>query len=154
MNEELQSTNEELQTINEELRNRSDELNQVNAFMQSILASLPGAVLVVDRELHVLVWNSKAENLWGVRSEEAEGRSLLTLDFGLQMEQLKRPMHACLAGETTDEIDLVLPATNRRGKAIECRVRCMPLLGSEEAHGVIVFMEQLPSGDRDVSASK
>ena len=40
MNEELQSTNEELQTVNEELRKRSDELNHLNAFFESVLASL------------------------------------------------------------------------------------------------------------------
>jgi two-component system, chemotaxis family, CheB/CheR fusion protein len=149
MNEELQSTNEELQTINEELRNRSDELNQVNAFMESILASLPGAVVVVDREFRILVWNSKAEELWGVRSEEAAGKNFLSLDIGLNVEPLKRPMRECLMG-AAENVQLVLPATNRRGKTIDCRVTCMPLLGSTAIHGVIVMMEQLQSGGREV----
>ena len=40
MNEELQSTNEELETMNDELRQRTVELNDVNAFLETILASL------------------------------------------------------------------------------------------------------------------
>ena len=90
MNEELQSTNEELssinmelQAINDELRLRTEELNEVNAFMESILASMRGGVVVVDRELKVQVWNARAEDLWGLRPDEAEHRHLLSLDIGL-----------------------------------------------------------------------
>jgi len=62
-------------------------------------------------------------------------------------------MRACLAGES-DEVELILPATNRLGKAIDCRVMCMPLLGSREVNGVIVVMEQLASGDHGLRMSK
>ena len=65
MNEELQSTNEELQTINEEARDRGDELGDLNAFLESILTWLRGAVVVVDRDLHVRKWNRRAEDSVG-----------------------------------------------------------------------------------------
>jgi two-component system, chemotaxis family, CheB/CheR fusion protein len=142
MNEELQSTNEELQTINEELRTRSDELNDVNAFMESILASLRGAVVVVDQEYKILIWNNKAEDLWGMRRDEVEGKNFLSLDIGLPVHQLKRPMRLCLSGESDSE-QLVVDATNRRGKAIRCLVSCMALVGPEGRQGVIVTMEQV-----------
>src|SRR5262249_12320252 len=83
MKEELQSANEELQTMNEELRQRSDELNQVNNFLESILASSGGGVVVLDRDMMVLVWNHKAEDLWGLRAEEVKNRHFLNLDIGL-----------------------------------------------------------------------
>src|SRR5437667_180926 len=83
MNEELQSTNEELNTINEELRERTDELNRSNAFLNSILSSLRGGVVVVDRNNNVLIWNYMAEDLWGLRAEEIKGQSLMDLDIGL-----------------------------------------------------------------------
>src|SRR5262249_13268554 len=83
MNEELQSTNEELQTMNDELRQRSDELNQVNAFLESILTSMRGAVIVVDSELKVLVWNQCAEELLGLREDEVLAKHILGLDIGL-----------------------------------------------------------------------
>ena len=143
MNEELQSTNEELQTINEELRQRSDELNTVNAFLESILTSLRGGVAVVDAERKVLVWNDKADELWGLRADEAIGRNLLGLDIGLPVERLKQPMRECLNG-TLQFIELQVDATNRRGRTIRCRVTCSPLLGPHrDIRGVIVMMEDL-----------
>ena len=43
---------------------------------------------------------------------------------------------------------LVLPATNRRGRRIECRVACSPLRGSaKENRGVILLMESRDGKD-------
>ena len=143
MNEELQSTNEELQTINEELRQRSEELNSVNAFLESILTSLRGGVVVVDAELKVLVWNDNADDLWGLRADEAVGRNLLGLDIGLPVERLKQPMRDCLNGNR-QFIELQVDASNRKGRSINCRVTCSPLLGAQhDMRGVIVMMEDL-----------
>jgi two-component system CheB/CheR fusion protein len=142
MNEELQSANEELQTMNEELRQRSDELNQVNTFLESILASFRGAVVVVDRNLMVLVWNHRAEDLWGMRTEEVRNRHFLNLDIGLPVEQLSKPIRACLAGEGSAEA--TVDAVNRRGKPIRCQVTCTPLDGTgKEPRGVILLMEEV-----------
>src|SRR5215468_3496446 len=76
-NEELQSTNEELETTNTELRMRSDELNTANAFLGSILSGLEVAVIVVDPKIQVLAWNHRAEDLWGLRASEVQGRHLM-----------------------------------------------------------------------------
>lgn len=100
MSEELQSTNEELQTINEELRQRTNDLNQTNAFLQSILTSLRAAVVVLDLNFTALIWNHRAEDLWGLRSDEVQGQSFFNLDIGLPVKSLRRPIRACLAGET------------------------------------------------------
>jgi len=142
MNEEMHSANEELQTINEELRQRSDDLNQVNTFLESILASFRGGVAVVDRDLLVLVWNHRAEDLWGLRAEEAEGKNFLNLDIGLPVEQLRQVIRTSLTGEGTPA-DLMLEAVNRRGKPIRCRVNSAPLFGpGGETRGVILLMEE------------
>lgn len=142
MNEELQSTNEELQTINGELRSRSSELNDANAFLGSILSSLQIAVIVTDRDLTVRIWSPKSEDLWGLRPEEARGRHLLNLDIGLPVDQLRQPIRVCLAGEK-ERHDTILNAINRRGKAIECRVVCNPLLGpAHDIQGVILLIEE------------
>jgi two-component system CheB/CheR fusion protein len=147
MNEELQSTNEELQTINDELRMRSDELNQVNGFLESILTSLRAGVAVLDRDLRVMVWNSRAEDLWGVRREEAESAPFLNLDIGLPVRDLMQPIRACLSGERS-AYEAVLPATNRRGRAMLCQTRVFPLLSraSDEPRGVLVLMEESTDG--------
>jgi two-component system CheB/CheR fusion protein len=76
LNEEMQSTNEELQTINDQLGLRTAELHQLNAFLESIWAGLGGAVVVLDPDLRVLVWNHGSEDLWGsARTRSRAGTS-------------------------------------------------------------------------------
>jgi two-component system CheB/CheR fusion protein len=142
MNEELQSGNEELQTINDELRERTDEVHRSKAFLESIVASLHAAAVVVDPNFHILMWNAEANELWGLREDEVQGQSLLSLDIGLPVEQLRQPVRAVLNGRSAFQ-EVVLEATTRRGKAIQCRVTCTPLAGAEQdTQGVILLMEE------------
>jgi two-component system CheB/CheR fusion protein len=151
MNEELQFTNKELTTMNEELRTRSDELADVNAFLQSVLTSMRGGVVVVNPELLILVWNHRAEDLWGLREEDVAGKHLLGLDIGLPIEQLRQPVRACLSG-VSEFVELELDAINRRGKPIRCRVTCTRLQAPGGAlRGAILVMEDLTAnGDGSV----
>jgi two-component system, chemotaxis family, CheB/CheR fusion protein len=142
MNEELQSTNEELQTVNEQLRTQSEELNHLNAFLESVLASLRAGAVVVDRNLNVLMWNQRAEDLWGLRADEVRGKGVLNLDIGLPVGELRNLIRPCLSGES-DSHEVVLDAVNRRGKKIKCRVTCTPLVASnKKREGVILLMEE------------
>lgn len=142
MNEELQSSNEELQTINEELRLRSDELDSVNTFLSSIFTSLRGGVVVVERDLQIQIWNSKAEDQWGLRNEEVVGQNFLNLDIGLPVEQLLQPIRTCLLKQS-EYVQLTVAATNRRGKAIQCEILITPLVSTaKEIRGAIIWMEE------------
>jgi two-component system CheB/CheR fusion protein len=144
MNEELQSTNEELRATNDEMRLRTDDLNLANAFLESVLGSLRSGVVVVDRQLQVTAWNKQAQELWGLRAEEVYGKPLLELDFGLPVEQV--PLTAILAGKK-QRVELTLPATNRRGRAIQVHVTCTPFLGPQgERQGVVLLMEEEAPG--------
>jgi two-component system CheB/CheR fusion protein len=141
-NEELQATNEELQAINERFRESGIELNRLNAFLTSILGSVRVGIVVVDHDLKVLLWNSWAENLWGLRAREAQGQSLLELDIGLPIEQLRAPAQASLAGET-DHREILVDAANRRGKAIRCHITFTPCLDAGGGpHGLVLLMEE------------
>ena len=143
MNEELQSTNEELQTVNEELRTRTEEMNQLNAFLESVLTGMRSAAVVVNQNLNVLVWNRRAEDLWGLRADEVQGRALLNLDIGLPVVQLRDVVRPCLSGEV-DHQEIVFDAVNRRGKKIKCRVTCSPLVSpAKKREGAILLMEEL-----------
>src|SRR5580765_491838 len=141
MNEELQSTNEELQAINRELRDRSEALNDVNQFLESIMRGLRGAVIVVDHELHVIAWNNRSEEMWGLRADEVRNKNVFGLDIGLPVEQFRREIRACLAGETELET-LTVNAVNRRGKPVLCTVTCTPLGGKSQIQGVIVMVDE------------
>lgn len=143
MNEELQSTNEELQTINEELRQRTDELNESNSFLSSILSSLRGGVAVVDKNLNILVWNYLAEDLWGLRSDEVKGQSLLSLDIGLPMSQLRNPIRSSI-NDGGEMQELIWDAVNRRGRSIKCRVTINPFKASGgDRQGAVIMMEEM-----------
>jgi two-component system CheB/CheR fusion protein len=143
MNEELQSTNEELETLNEEQRQLVVKLNNANAFLESVLASMRTAVVVVDQDLCILSWNRKAEDLWGMRVDEVVGQPLMGLDIGLAVDQLKLPLRNILSGEKEYQ-ERVLDAINRRGKDFKCQVNCSPLLkASNECQGVILLMKEV-----------
>lgn len=147
MNEELQSTNAELEAINDELSQRTDELDDSNSFLEAILISLRGAVVVVDRDLTVQAWNRASEELWGLRAEEVAGQHLLNLDIGLPLAQLHVPLLKTLAGELPEEVSL--DAVNRRGRPVLCRVSFAPLTTfSGDVRGAIVFAiaEKAPPG--------
>jgi two-component system, chemotaxis family, CheB/CheR fusion protein len=142
MNEELQSTNEELETMNDELRHRTLELNDTNDFLETILTMIGLAVAVVDRNQEIQVWNGQARELWGVTPDEAEGQHLMTLDIGLPFDQLRPYVRSALTGSSERE-EVVLEATNRRGRSFQCRVTFLPL-GSKTDDGrtgLIMTME-------------
>jgi two-component system CheB/CheR fusion protein len=128
--------------MNGELRQRSDELNQVNTFLESILTSLRAGVVVVSRDLQILIWNRKAEDMWGLRFDEVFSKQLISLDIGLPIEPLIQPLRAIITGESENH-EVVLNAINRRGRAIGCEVICTPLQTSgSHIQGVILLMEQ------------
>jgi two-component system CheB/CheR fusion protein len=142
MNEELQSSNEELETMNEELRHRSLELNDMNAFLETILTTVGLAVLVVDHRQHIQIWNGQARELWGLSSDEVEDQHLLSLDIGLPLENLKTELRETLEGRSQQQ-EMVLDATNRRGKTFQCRVTLLPVRGDSDGavSGAIMMME-------------
>jgi two-component system CheB/CheR fusion protein len=141
MNEELQSSNEELQATNDELRQRSIELQQSNAFLNSILSSLRSGVVVIDKDTRVRAWNHRAEDLWGLRSEEVIGRHFLDLDIGLPVEQLRQIVRSGLNG--TCDGSVIVPARNRRGRDFQCRVGCMPAaMHGQPIWGVVLTMDE------------
>lgn len=139
MNEELQSMNDELQVTNETLRERTTQISSLNAFMESVLASLGAAVVVVNRDLIVDVWSGQAEDLWGVREAEAVGTHLFNLDSGLPAEQLKHPIRAVLDGSPREE--LTVETTNRRGRRIGVRTTVTPLVAGDRLAGALLLLE-------------
>jgi two-component system, chemotaxis family, CheB/CheR fusion protein len=147
MNEELQSTNEELESTANELRQSSFSLNRANSFLNSILASLRSAIIVLDEDLKILVWNDRAEDLWGLRSHEVLGQTLLAIDIGLPVEKLKDPVRKFLK-QNAHYDELLLEGVNRRGKPIVCKIRISPLVNSGETatdRGVVISIDEVQS---------
>jgi two-component system CheB/CheR fusion protein len=97
----------------------------------------------VNQDLAVESWDAMAEEFWGVRENEALGRTLINLDIGLPAEQLVDAIRSCLSGRER-LVEQVIDATNRRGRAIRCRVRVTALAGGDgPARGVILLVDAL-----------
>ncbi len=143
MNEELQSTNEELQTVNDELRERTGEVGEVNAFLESVLSGLRTAVAVVDPDLKVLVWNARAERMWGLRAFEVEGERLSTLTGGVPVEALLASVASVLRGGTEPDGGSSTVATNRFGQQVVVSLAGSPLLDrAGQLRGAILTMDE------------
>src|SRR5262249_32982653 len=149
MNEELQSTNEELETVNEELRQRGTDLSRSNTFLGGILRSVPLAVIVLDEQLQVELWNDVAADLWGLRADEAQGKHSFGLDIGLPVEQLKQPI-ASLMRHGNQRVEADIDALNRRGRQVRLRVQCVGIGSGDHGKGVIILMQEL--GGRPAAA--
>ncbi len=143
MNEELQSSNEELQTINDELGRRTIELDQCNAFLESIITSLDVAIIVVDRQLQVQIWNKAAQNIWGGKTDEVDGKSLFSLNIGLPVELLRDPLHQCLKGTSKNQ-EMIIDGLTPEENSIKYSFKFNPLKdGSKEPHGVILLIKEV-----------
>jgi two-component system, chemotaxis family, CheB/CheR fusion protein len=140
MNEELQAMNDELNTSNQALREHQDEVSRLNGFMVSILESMDSGVAVIDRDLRVLAWNHRAEDLWGVRTDEAVGVHLFNLDIGLPLEGLRDAVRDQLTDSSSSAESSIVDAVNRRGRALRVRVTLTPVQGRSDVDAAVMLM--------------
>jgi two-component system, chemotaxis family, CheB/CheR fusion protein len=109
-------------------------------------------VAVLNRDLHVQMWNRWAEDLWGLRADEAVGQHFLNLDIGLPTEQL-RPMIRQLLADGTEPLATRIHAVNRRGRTIEVRAFCTALTRHDgDTSGVVLVMDPVDLAGADGSA--
>ncbi|MEO3814879.1 CheR family methyltransferase [Sphaerisporangium sp. B11E5] len=148
MNEELQSSNDELQLINDTLNARSKDLTRANTFVAAVVRSLGDAVTVVDDQLRVLMWSPGAEDLWGLRADEATGRHLAALDIGLPMEKIitdpRRSVSGLAAADGHRTGRITVDAVNRRGRPTRLCIDVFTLHEEDASvHGLILVMNRL-----------
>jgi two-component system CheB/CheR fusion protein len=106
-----------------------------------VFSSLRSAVVVVDHDYRIRVWNRRAEDLWGIRTDEAVGAPFLSLDIGLPVAELAQPIRDVMNGEQA-ALAKTIRSTTRRGRSIECHVSVTPLAAAEGAsRGVILLMD-------------
>ena len=65
--EELQSVNEELTTVNQENRHKVEELGQLSDDLQNLMAATDIATLFLNKELRIMRFTPKLEELFNVR---------------------------------------------------------------------------------------
>jgi two-component system CheB/CheR fusion protein len=72
------------------------------------------------------------------------GKSVLNLDIGLPIGQIRDAIRACASGASQFE-ERVLQATTRRGKAIGCRITVRSLAKRPDK-GAIILMDEAEAG--------
>ena len=146
LNEELESTNAELQSINTDVQLRSSEIQRLNTLLLAITGNIEVGAAVLDGTLRVQVWNERAADLWGVRSDEVVGHSFFDLDIGLPADKLRALIQAAAGGRPAHD-ELVVSATTRKGRSIRCRVIVHTIGDGEKPAGVVLVMEELKNGN-------
>jgi two-component system CheB/CheR fusion protein len=135
-NEELHSANEELETIHQELQSMMTNVNERHQFLQSVLSSMKSAVIALDDQLRVTVWNERAEDLWGLRIDEALGVKFTELDIGLLLQE--SDIRAC---DERQSHHMIVKALNRRGREIQCEVCISRSLPIEGQKGFVIVID-------------
>jgi two-component system, chemotaxis family, CheB/CheR fusion protein len=146
MNEELHSTNDELEAMNDEQREHTNEVDRLNMFLEGILGNLGVGIVVLDSEQRIQLWNETATDLWGLRGDEVDGKSFLTLDIGLPVQRMSDAIRSALS-DGGDGSTVTVEAVNRRGRRFDCTVRTLPLTSKAgEAYGAILLMSNEDGG--------
>ena len=110
--------------------------------LPTVLPKRPPA-FVLDEALHVRLWSSECEDLWGLRHGDVRGRSLRDIQFGLPVRPIEALVRSVL--EDGERTEAVLDASDRDGVPFPCRVVASPLspLGVD-GDGVLVLVRREP----------
>ena len=94
------------------------------------------------RSSRIRVWNRRAEDLWGIRKDEAVGLPFLGLDIGLPVADLAEPIRNVMSGQQLTVVKTIT-STTRKGKSIQCQVSVVPLAAIDQhTAGVILLMDE------------
>ncbi|MBD8678346.1 CheR family methyltransferase [Sphingomonas sp. CFBP 13720] len=159
-NEELQSTNEELETLNEEARSSNEEMESVNEelriqaeqatsyrlYLEAVLRSMNGGIVVLDGKLDIQSWNRWSENAWGLRADEVVGTGFEALDIGLPVHLLRESIEAVRSGREA-QAGQTLEAVDRRGRRILCEITMSALMDEGQRHRGLVLLFKDVTGE-------
>ncbi len=109
-------------------------------YQRTIIRSLSAAVIVLDPQGRITLWNLAAERLLGLTENEALGQLLWTLRIPVLgrklLKQIRQRLSKRLAVREED-LSYERPA----GKTGHCSVAAIPLVESERLLGGVVILE-------------
>lgn len=127
-----------LRDITEE-RSHMDVLARSEELKANVLESIGEGVAVYDLDLKCREWNSAMEQITGLTRSEVLGHSIGQTTLHVVSQELVGMLQSALSGKTVSSDDIIL----NRGKTGSTEeyywVRCVPLLGQDEAiRGVVL----------------
>jgi PAS domain S-box-containing protein len=150
---QLKATNQELQNEIAERKRAEQALSHQTSILQSILDSMVDAVIVVDAEGKLLLFNPAAEQIHGMSPTDA-ARDESMGRYGLYLPDMvtpyplhKLPLTRVLHGEVADAVEMFVRHPNAP-KGIWVSANARPLNGKDGVlHGGVAVI-------RDITASK
>jgi two-component system CheB/CheR fusion protein len=139
-NEELQSANEELDATNRELAHRTDEMNLLSFYHRTIVRSLSAAVVVLDENGRITIWNLAAERLLGLPEGEALGQLFWSLRVPALRRSIVDRVRKSLAKRLAlrmEDLSYELPA----GRRAYGSLAAVPLVDRDAYLGAVVLFE-------------
>ncbi len=100
-----------------ELKNVDARLDEARQFMDTVISSAGAGVVVYDRELRHLLWNSFMEKLTGLSPDQVLGRHAPDLFPHLRSPEIVAIFNQVLAGETitVEDVSYSVPQTGFSG---------------------------------------
>jgi PAS domain S-box-containing protein len=106
-------------------------LHQVNELLKILIGSSPLAIIALDPEGKVTMWNTAAERIFGWTQREVLGRLTPTIPSSEQ-EQFREIMHRVLHGETI--IEMIVQRQRQDGSLMDMSLSASPV---RDTHGKI-----------------
>ncbi|HLL71934.1 MAG TPA: PAS domain S-box protein [Pyrinomonadaceae bacterium] len=121
-------------------------LRESNQTLEAIIHASPLAIITLDPEGIVKMWNSAAERIYGWSEEEVLGRPLPTVPLDRQ-EEMRQNHHRALQG--TDFKAYETERLRKDGTQISVSISTAPLRDSEgELKGVVALVEDITERKR------
>ena len=98
LEEQFEYLNVKLEETNIELRKSLEENDRVSNYLNNILTSMTGGVLVLDLDGNITLFNQSAEEIAGRSEEDVLGKSYESI-MGLEAGRDKTALHTLETGE-------------------------------------------------------
>lgn len=135
---------------NDELLRMTLELSTTQQALSSVFSASPVAIITLDAEGRVSMWNTAAERIFGWTAAEVVGQLCpLDLTGGIDCEDILAQAGGALSGRET-------MVKTRSGASIEVSVSADRLNGAEESRGIIALFTDITDQQatkRDLAAS-
>jgi len=122
-------------------RRTEEQLAEVNRLVTAVFEASPLAIMILDLEGRVRLWNPAAEHLFGWTSEEAVGRIFPGVPAD-RLEELREGIRRTLAREGI--LGAEIRCWNRQGEVLDLRLWSATLRGGDgEPAGVIGILQDI-----------
>jgi hypothetical protein len=124
-----------------QLQEKANEIESVRQFNANVMESLTDALVVVDLEDRVLLWNRRAETLVGVERSRAIGRPIATLFQRAFYDTVVAARRDAPAGTALFRVQLAPAEDERRELLVNLAIAPLERADREQAGSILVIAD-------------